>query len=144
MSKIKRTKKNNKSSNKIKQNATSLKDKSWNEKKARLSFLKACDRHCLLSDWNSRELRDLMNYFKKVERLTWNKINLDSGLDYEKIKSIAISRPQSLPPDATLNSMRVSGKIRVYGYRYEDTFNLIWFDRNHIVCPMGKSKPYSV
>lgn len=111
----------------------------------KLAFSSACDKHCLLSSWQSRELDELIGYFKLVEKLLWKEIIMESnGLDYEEHHYIALPKPHSLPPDTSLHSMRVTQRMRVFGYRTQDFFNIIWFDRNHIVCPVDKPKEYVI
>ena len=112
---------------------------------ARLAFSSVCNSHCLISEWYDDELITLINCFKNLESKTWLEIKDDNGLNYEpKVKHIDIQRPQTLPPDANLSSLRVNKKSRLYGYRTQDVFNIIWFDKNHVVCPMNKQKKYSV
>lgn len=138
---IKKPSKNNDS--KIPNSATQAK-KSFDDEKAKLIFSKACETHCQLSEWHRDELNALINCFKKLESMQWKDIKKDSGFDYETVKYICLQRPKTLPPDASLDSLRVSGKSRLYGYRTQEFFNIIWFDKNHIVCAMDKQKKYSV
>lgn len=116
----------------------------YNERPGRLSFLSACDTHCLLCNWQKDELTELMGCFKKVERTLWKNILKDDGLNYESHNQIDLPPPPALPPDASLDSMRVTQRMRLYGYRTQDVFNIIWFDRLHEVCPEGKKWRYKV
>ncbi len=116
----------------------------YDECRGRFAFSSVCERHCLLSSWIKQELDELIVYFKKVEKLLWKEILRDPGLVYEEISHIALPRPASLPPDASLYSMKVAGRLRVYGYRTQDVFNIIWFDRLHEVCPVDKTKKYAI
>ncbi len=110
----------------------------------RIAFSKVCDRHCLLSDWDKKELKLLIDCFKKIESMCWKDIKSYNGFNYETIKHIAITPPSSLPPDATLKSLKLNDDHRLYGYRAQDTFNIIWFDKTHMVCPMNKQKKYAI
>jgi hypothetical protein len=116
----------------------------YNERHGRLAFLNACDKHCLLSKWRNNELDELIGCFKKVERSTWKNILRDDGLKYESHQYIDFPRPKDLPPDASLDSIRVTQRMRLYGYRSDDVFYIIWFDREHAVCPMSKQKRYKI
>jgi hypothetical protein len=120
------------------------KSNQYEESTGRVAFSKVCSKYCLLCDWTKQELKLLIKFFKKLESMWWKDIKLDGGFRYETIQYAAIPRPTSLPPDATLKSLRVNECHRLYGYRAQDTFNIIWFDRNHIVCPMGKPKNYAI
>ncbi len=129
---------------KIKSEVTILKDISYDEHYARVGFSKVCNQNCLLSEWHGNELKDLIDCFKKLESKTWKEIKKDKGLKYKMITKIAIPPPKILPPDARLSSIRVCSKKRLYGYRVENCFYIIWFDKNHRVCPEDKRKEYSI
>lgn len=115
-----------------------------NDAYARLAFSSVCDTHCPLAEWQGSELKALVDLFKRLEKMTWMAIMGDNGLGYERILHAAFPRPQSLPPDAKLHSLNVSGRSRLYGYRTENFFNIIWFDRSHAVCPMGRPQRYAM
>lgn len=100
-------------------------------------------RKCSIDTWHGKDFKLLIDFFVKLESLTWKEIYNDKGLNFERNKNIALCLPQGFPPDANLCSMRVNDKKRVYGYRVKDFFYIVWFDKNHEVCPQGKSKPYS-
>ena len=128
---------------KIPDKALSLKA-SHDDEKAKLTFSKTCDTHCQLSEWHDNELDALISCFKKLEGMPWRDIKKDAGLKYESISSTCIPRPSTLPPDASLDSLRVTVKSRLYGYRTQEFFNIIWFDKNHIVCTLDKQRKYKV
>lgn len=122
---------------------TSLNDINYDERKGKLAFSSACNRRCLISDWQKSELENLIETFKKFESIEWKKIYDDSGLNWERNSHIAIKLPKSFPKDAKLHSIRVNGKMRLYGYRVQEFFYIVWFDKNHEVCPMNKNKKHS-
>lgn len=142
-------KKINKSSLNLKQKSnvtkikTDLKETNYDSRRGKLAFEFASDNKCCLSEWHNRELKLLIDSFKKIERLTWNEVFNDTGLNWERNKNIAIQLPTNIPKDVKLYSFRVNGKMRVYGYRAQEFFYIIWFDRNHIICPKNKPKNYS-
>ena len=43
-----------------------------------------------------------------------------------------IEKPDSIEKDITLSSIRASEKFRLIGYRQEQYFYIVWFDRNHL------------
>lgn len=141
MAKIKQKRRNNKG--KINKNATNLKG-STNNKKAKLTFSSCCEKHCLLSGWVKEELKTLISKFKRIEKLTWKEIRTDSSLNYKQVTKINIKPPDTFPPESSLCSLEITKQARIFGYRTDEFFNIIWFDKNHIVCPQGKSKRYSV
>jgi len=142
MGKIKKPKKSK--SGKISNNATQSTATSYDEFHARFAFAKTCSNNCLLKDWQKNELQSLMSSFKKIEGMQWKEIKKDQGLDYETITTFNVKLPDSFPPDVGLKSLRVDQKRRLYGYRVQDTFYIIWFDKDHIVCPLGKKRKYSL
>lgn len=122
---------------------TSLKDINYDERKGRLAFSSVCNKKCLISDWQKDELGILIDTFKKIESIEWKEIFNDSGLNWERNSHIALKLPKNFPPDAKLHSIRVNGKMRLYGYRAQEFFYIVWFDKNHEVCPMNKNKKHS-
>jgi hypothetical protein len=121
---------------------TDLKETNYDFRRGKFAFEFVCDNRCCLSDWQGQELKLLIDSFKKVEKLTWQEIFVDQGLKWERNKNIAIPLPNQLPKDTKLCSFRVNQKMRIYGYRAQELFYIVWFDKNHIVCPEGKSKKY--
>lgn len=121
---------------------TELKEENYDNKKGRIAFSSVSHSQCPISDWQGEELKSLIETFKNIESLSWKEIMIDSGLKWERNKNIAIPLPNDFPQDANLCSMRVSKKMRIYGYRAQEYFYIVWFDRNHEVCPIGKQKRY--
>lgn len=103
-----------------------------------LSFKHVSDNHCLLSDWISTEIKELISTFKMLEEVPWNKLH-STGLRLKAIDSFSKPLPPYISPDETIYEIRVCQKKRVFGYRTDDIFRVIWFDRNHEICPEGKS-----
>lgn len=120
---------------------TQIQGKSYDDDKGRIGFSKVCDRRCKLEEWQGKELSILLDCFQKIEKLTWKEIIQDNGLHYEPhVKHTAYRTPDTFPEDTSLASLRVDSKKRIYGFRAQDTFYVIWFDKNHEVCPLNKSK----
>ena len=122
---------------------TELNDVDYNLRKGKVAFENVVHNGCSITDWQGSELKLLIESFKKLETLTWKQILLDNGLNYERNKFIAIPLPSEFPNDAKLCSFRVNQKKRIYGYRAQEFFYIIWFDKNHIVCPMNKPKKFT-
>ena len=58
-----------------------------------------------------------------------------AGLGFTAIPAKNYSRtlPQNLDQEIDLTEMGVSGKARIFGVRHEETYYIIWLDRNHEV-----------
>lgn len=133
MGKPKRIPKREITSGSIPANATKTKDD--NQMKFPVfSFKHVSENHCLLSDWQSAELIDLIKMFKTMESLTWNQVHSHKGLEYKQINNPKYPLPKTVSPDITICEVRACQKKRVFGYRIDNVFCVIWFDRNHEVC----------
>lgn len=104
------------------------------------SFLHSSDQHCLLSDWRGDELSELIKAFKTMEALPWNQLQRHHGLGFKVVDSFSRPLPQAISPDETIFEVRVCQRKRVFGYRAGNVFRIIWFDRNHEICPEGKHR----
>ena len=123
--------------------STQLKEVDYNLRRGKVAFENVVHNGCSISNWQGNELKLLIDAFKKLEALTWSEIMLDTGLNYERNKNIAVKLPVEIPADAKLYSFRVNQKMRIYGYRAQEFFYIVWFDKNHIICPMNKPKKYT-
>lgn len=123
---------------------TETHNKSYDETNGRIAFSKVNNhKKCSIEKIQGSEFKLLIECFKLIESLTWNDIKAHPGLNFERNKNIAIQLPQGLPIDSKLSSMRVDEKFRIYGYRVQEFFYIIWIDKNHVVCPLGKNKKYT-
>jgi hypothetical protein len=95
-----------------------------------------------LSDWTSDEINDLINAFKKIEKHTWAQLKSQGsrqpgqtvGCGFKLITGHP-ELPSNTPEDAKLSEMRVCQRKRIFGFRIGSLYYIIWFDRNHEVCP---------
>lgn len=87
-------------------------------------------------EWETKELKELMDTFIKMEKMTWNQITRHSGLRLKKIEGL--NPPPHVSPEKTMHEIRVCKAKRVFGFIHDNIFNLVWFDRDHSVCPEGK------
>jgi hypothetical protein len=93
------------------------------------------------SDWQSKELKRLTRFIDRAQSLTASQIKTDPGLIWKTHRGPAargFSRPSSLSEDIPLTELRVSDKARVHGAMIDQTFFLVWLDRNHQCFPSGK------
>ena len=104
------------------------------------SFMHVADKHCLLSKWRGKELDELIEALKTMEQLTWDRIGTHNGLRFTPISNPAKPLPERVSPDETIYEIRVCSVKRVFGYRTGNVFRILWFDREHEVCPWHKVK----
>ncbi len=109
-----------------------LKTDNTDDKKCVLKF-GSCHEKYPLWDLNKSELKNFIDYAKKVESLSWKEIKIYQGLKYENLPNIN-PRPDNIDNDITLSSMRLSNKFRIIGYREKEYFCIVWFDKNHVTC----------
>lgn len=93
----------------------------------------------VLWEWKSEELKLLIDCFKKMEKLSWYGIQKHTGL---RLKMLDIDPPTYLSKDINIYEIRVSKEQRIHGYINKNEFNIVWFDRDHTVCPEGKVRKY--
>jgi len=125
---------------KIPSSATELKQESTDNKNPVFSFRNVCSNHCQLSNWHGRELLLLISTFKTMESLSWREVRNHKGLNLKPIEQFVFRLPDNVPDDVVIQEVKVDEKRRLFGYRAGRVFYLIWFDRNHEVVPVGKSK----
>lgn len=91
-----------------------------------------CDDKYPLYALNSNELKEFVDFAKKVEKIEWKDIKNYRGLRYEVLKNMKM--PDNISKDITIRSMRLSDKFRIIGFRDEEYFYIVWFDNNHLTC----------
>lgn len=102
-------------------------------------FTYADKNRCVLSDWTSSEINDLIEGLKKIEKYTWGQIRCHGskkrgesvGTGYKLIDK----HPDNIPEDKRLSEIRIDEKKRIFGFRVQSIYYIIWFDRDHSVCP---------
>lgn len=112
-------------------NAYELKKQSDDDKYCLLKFSQ-CDDKYPMYKLKKEHLKEFVNYAKKVENMTWKEIKIHPGLNYETLPEL--DKPDSIPKDSTLTSMRMSQKSRIIGYRQQEYYYIVWFDINHKTC----------
>lgn len=104
-------------------------DSTDDDKQCRLRFID-CHKKYPLEDLQKKELKSFIAFAKKIESQTWRQIKFDDkGFNYETIDN------KKLPTNSNgiieMESLRVDGKFRIEGYRDNEFFYIVWFDRNH-------------
>lgn len=98
-----------------------------------------CDpHHYPLWRCNEAELRGLVNLCRTVEQLPWPEVLTHGGLRPKTIDRAQFPAPLQatmdgcLSPDvAKITELRAGGRARVFGYRINAVFYLLWFDHLH-------------
>lgn len=103
------------------------------------SFKSCSNNNFKLSEWQPREIDQLIEVFKRLESCTWKEIRRNKGFGYTVVdpESFSCELPEFISPDITIIELRVSKRARLFGFRSNNVFNIIWFDRNHEVIPMS-------
>ena len=101
-----------------------------NDDKTGILKFSQCDEKYPLYDLQKEELKEFISFAKKFESLPWRSIKTYKGFKFENIPEIPL--PNNIEKDITLSSLRASEKFRIIGYRQEDYFYIVWFDRNHL------------
>jgi hypothetical protein len=97
-----------------------------------------------LSDWAPSELKDLIEGLKKIEKYTWGQIKSHGskkkgqsvGTGYKQIDKFP-KLPEDVPAEYAkfFSEMRIDRTKRIFGFRVNSMYYIVWFDRNHSVCP---------
>lgn len=103
------------------------------------SFKSCSNNRFKLSEWQPKEIEQLISVFKKLESCSWKEIRRNKGFGYKIVDpdTFSCNLPENISPDETIIELRVSKKARLFGYRGKNIFYIIWFDRNHEVYPMS-------
>ncbi len=106
---------------------------------ALFSFCDSCPNHFQLSEWQSTELKSLVDTFKNMGKRPWSELKADRGLQIKMVDPKYFSKklPDFISQDVTIHELRVSKRARIFGHRTGNVFNIIWFDRNHDVYKMS-------
>ena len=109
----------------------------YDSAKAVFSFEHCCDKHYTVRDLVAGEFKALHKQLQLMSRMDWRTIRAHRGLEYSPANEscIRVPKPQSVPDDCSIDYFRVNQKFRVYGYRAQNLFYFIWFDRNHEILP---------
>jgi hypothetical protein len=132
-----------KQQNRIPEQATQLnRPSSPDDERPSFKFTHADKNRWVLSGWTPSEIKDLIEGLKKIEKYTLAQIQCHGskkpgesvGTGYKLIDKHP-TLPDDIPEDARLSEMRIDQKKRIFGFRVQSVYYIIWFDRNHSVCP---------
>lgn len=100
-----------------------------NDDKTGILKFSNCDDKYPLYELQKDELKAFIAFAKQFEEMPWRMIKIYKGFKFENIPEI--NKPDSIEKDITLSSIRISQSFRLIGYRNEEYFYIVWFDRNH-------------
>jgi hypothetical protein len=93
-----------------------------------------------VSRWEQAELVQLINRLKYFELNTWDQIRTSGGqgassggIGYKPLEGHPFKLPPNIPQDITLHEFRIGRKPRLYGFRDNAEFYIIWFDNEHVL-----------
>lgn len=117
-------------------------DSSNDEERPSFRFTYADPNRWLLSDWTASEVKDLVEGLKKIEKYNWLQIKKHGskkrgesvGTGYKLIANHP-TLPAGVPEPIKLSEMRIDNTKRIFGFRAGTIYYIIWFDRDHSVCP---------
>lgn len=99
------------------------------DKQCRLRFVD-CHKKYPLEDLSKQELKSFIDFAKKAENKTWKDIKFnDNSFNYETIKDLKL--PANSNGIITAETLRVTKKFRLVGYRDNEYFYIVWFDKTH-------------
>ncbi len=105
------------------------KESTDDDKQCRLRFVD-CHKKYPLEDLSKQELKKFIEFAKKAENKTWKDIKFnDNSFNYETIKNLEL--PTNSNGIICAETLRVTRKFRLVGYRDNEYFYIIWFDKNH-------------
>lgn len=107
----------------------------------KFSMMDLCEPFAV-SDITIEEWKKVLEKMREWENMTWGEIlgRRDHAIEINKLSSEAKKRLIELNLDDfdEVLSLHIDGKKRLFGLRYNNTFYVLWWDREHKVCPSLK------
>jgi hypothetical protein len=100
------------------------------------------------SKWQNNELKSFSKFVEKLRMTSWDQIYKTSGkighksdfgyTPHKNTKNLPNIKQLDMiiSPDITFFELRVTGKVRVHGFRMQSAFFLVWLDREHEIYSM--------
>lgn len=91
-----------------------------------------------LSDCQNAEIREYMNALRILCDMDWITACRHGGLRPKPIADTSLHkvvRPQTLDQNIPIFEFRATQTARCFGGKQDFTFFVLWFDRNHDICP---------
>jgi hypothetical protein len=110
------------------------------QKRPIFSFLYLQDNYCI-SKCNKEQKIGFVDTMRALSKLTWQQIMSAPrhGLGTEKIKrdSIKVSIPDKITEDITFLAIRFHRLEPMVGFRVDNIFHIVWFDRDYTLYDHG-------
>lgn len=80
---------------------------------------------------------DVLEYLSLLENQTWNEILVENkkknhSINVETLNKCARDRLSELNIEASsIISLRINAKHRLYGYKVDNVFHIVWYDTEH-------------
>lgn len=110
------------------------------QEKPIFSFLHLQDNYCI-SKCSKEQKIGFVDTMRALSKMTWNEIRSAPrhGLGSEKIERrfIKASIPNNISDDATFIAIRFSANAPMVGFRTDNIFHIVWFDRDFTLYDHG-------
>jgi len=99
--------------------------------------------HECFSQWDKQELKGFSDFIEKLRKTNWNLIRSQTGskkvgFGYAQIDKKTLPKANILndiSEDVNFAELRLSKGARIFGFRINAAFFLIFLDKNHKICP---------
>ncbi len=97
-----------------------------------------------LSAWTGDECKLAVDALRRLTTMTWQQVlttagkgGSKTGLGYTPYpdSALTVPRPADVDKEAVIAGIRASQKLRIFGFYSDHVFYVIWFDREHAICP---------
>lgn len=86
-----------------------------------------------LSDWQSRQLKQLSGWFEKMSNKTPDDVTSDTSNCHAHV-GVTKPLPRTVSRDVRMYGLKVGKKERIHGFFLNSDFFVVWLDRNHQIC----------
>lgn len=101
--------------------------------------------HQCFSDWDKKQMKAFWEFQEKAHNYTWEQVKAQATKDLSNKTGLGYTQlppntyppsgiRQKLSPDTTFFELRVSGEMRVHGFRSKSIFYICWLDKGHDYC----------
>lgn len=107
----------------------------WNMSPADMQcFLKGLE-HCMQLTWSGLATDTVADGHKRLKNISVNSFSSFARKRLNELDSTLLGFVED--PDE-LTRLAFSSVVRLWGYRIDDVFYILWYDREHKVCPSSK------
>lgn len=96
------------------------------------SLIHIAPSHCI-TECETEERAAFATRMRELSQLTWRQLKSADrrGQGFEKVneRQLRVGSPASITEDVRFIAFRFFGKARMIGFRAQDVFHVVWFDR---------------